>query len=118
MNGMRICIETATNKLIEMQSGATEGTLTQNAITAGYELADIEEREVTPEEYQALKASQPKTQDELNAPILAELSALDSYIPRGLEDTWDLLSFDENQLPEQLQAKLTRKVELRSMIVK
>ena len=48
---MRICIQKSTGKLIEMQSDATEGTLIQNAVDAGFPLDDIEEREITPEEW-------------------------------------------------------------------
>lgn len=56
----RACIEKATGKLIEMQSGEAElGTLTQNAVNAGYAEADIEEKYVTNEEYAAILAMQP-----------------------------------------------------------
>src|SRR5258708_5628058 len=51
---MRICILKATGKLLEMQSDATEGTLIQNAVNAGFAAADIEERVVTPEQYAIL----------------------------------------------------------------
>lgn len=57
---MKICIEKVSGKLIEMQSDATEGTLTRNAVNAGYNEADIEEKEVTAEEFQAILNAQPK----------------------------------------------------------
>lgn len=57
---MKICIEKPTNKLIEMQSDATAGTLIQNAVNAGYAESEIEEREVTQEEFQAILDAQPK----------------------------------------------------------
>lgn len=41
----RICIEKSTGKLIEFQSGKADlGTLIQNAINAGYDENDIEEK--------------------------------------------------------------------------
>jgi hypothetical protein len=53
---MLICVVKATNRIIEMQSGATAGTLLKNAIAQGYNEKDIIEKEVTPLEYQeALK---------------------------------------------------------------
>jgi hypothetical protein len=61
---MRICVEKSTGKLIEMQSDATEGTLIRNAVAAGYNEVDIEEKETTAEEYQAMLDAQPKPQIE------------------------------------------------------
>jgi hypothetical protein len=56
---MRICTD-KNGKLIEMQSHATEGTLIQNAIIAGYKKDDIIEKEVTPAEWTAILDAQPK----------------------------------------------------------
>jgi hypothetical protein len=56
---MKICIEKASNKIIEMQSDATAGTLIANAIRAGYAEKDIEEREVTTAQYASAKAVCP-----------------------------------------------------------
>lgn len=58
---MRICIVKATNQIIEMQSSAVVGTLTRNATIQGYNIEDIEEREVTPEEYKAALKLDPIT---------------------------------------------------------
>ena len=62
----------------------------------------------------------PKTAQELkaqhNAPILSELSSLDAYIPRGLEDFWAIVAFDTASLPEQERTRLTRKIELRGQL--
>lgn len=44
---MRICTQRSTGKLIEMQSLATPGTLTENAKQAGYDENDIDEHEGT-----------------------------------------------------------------------
>lgn len=57
---MRVCIEKSTNKIIEMQSFATEGTLIQNALQYGYLESDIEEKKVSDEEYQIILEAQPK----------------------------------------------------------
>jgi len=43
-----------------MQSHATEGTLVQNAVNAGYSPNDIEEREVDEAGYEAAKAVDPQ----------------------------------------------------------
>ena len=51
---MRICTD-KTGKLIEMQSHATEGTLIRNAINAGYKEVDIEEKEITSEEWDIMQ---------------------------------------------------------------
>jgi hypothetical protein len=56
---MRVCLEKATGKLIESQSGNAElGTLIQNAISAGYLESDIEEKYVTDAEYAVILAAQ------------------------------------------------------------
>jgi hypothetical protein len=65
---MRVCIDKSTGKLIEMQSDAIAGTLILNAINAGFAEPDIEEKEVTQEEWQAIQDAQPKPEP----PILLE----------------------------------------------
>jgi len=73
----RVCIEKATGKLIEMQSGGYEDeklrdarldTLRKNALNAGYEEADIEVKWVSDEELQPLMAA-------LNQPTPEEIAA-------------------------------------------
>lgn len=74
---MRICIQKSTGKLIEMQSDATEGTLIQNALNAGFSLDDIEEREITEAEWADPNASWNKPTDaELEAQAEATRQAL------------------------------------------
>lgn len=51
----RVCLERATGKVLEYQSHATEGTLLKNAVAAGFLLSDVEEREVTSQEWAALR---------------------------------------------------------------
>lgn len=58
----RVSIRKSDSKLIEFQSGIdTEGnkTLEQNAINSGYKTEDIEEREVTAEDYNTIMKLQP-----------------------------------------------------------
>ena len=79
---MRVCIERASGKMIESQSGvAVHGALVVNAVSAGYAEADVEEKVVTQEEWQALfdatiptptyaekrKAAYPDIGDQLDA---------------------------------------------------
>ena len=60
---MRICLERATGKLIEMQSAARPGTLIRNAEVTGYTAADVEEKEITSTEWaefqNALRTQRP-----------------------------------------------------------
>ena len=52
---MRVCIERSSGKMIESQSGvAVHGALVVNAVSAGYAEADVEEKIVTQDEWQAL----------------------------------------------------------------
>jgi len=55
----RICIEKNTGKLIEYQSGdAPLGTLTKNALSAGYKLENIEEKYITYEDWLKIRDKQ------------------------------------------------------------
>lgn len=70
---MRICIEKVTGKLIEMQSDATAGTLLQNAIASGYLEQDIEEREITADEWRVFKDYKPL--DKVKVDKISEINA-------------------------------------------
>lgn len=48
---MRICVVKSTQKLIESQSFARTGTLIINAVNAGYNKEDVEEKLVTDDEF-------------------------------------------------------------------
>lgn len=74
---MKICILKSTGAVLEMQSDATDGTLIKNAVSAGHSAADVEEREVTPAEYEALMAAARSPADALKQ----ELDALDAANP-------------------------------------
>lgn len=70
-----------------MQSDATEGTLLQNAVKAGYNISDIEEKEVTKAEYAAITAP---TAGQLivqsNSVILSQIIALEQKQLRPLRE--------------------------------
>ena len=58
----RVCLEKSTGKLIEYQSGdAPLGTLTKNAVNAGYAESDVEEKYVTSGEWAVIRESQIET---------------------------------------------------------
>ena len=76
---MRICTEKSTGKILEMQSDATEGTLIQNAVNAGYVSTDVEEKVITAGEWATLNAP---SQEEIDAQVAAEarLAVLNSKL--------------------------------------
>lgn len=90
---MRICT-TKAGALIEMQSEATEGTLVQNALNAGYKAEDVEEREISTAEwkpmqealkpvptYRELRAPQyPPAEDYLDAIVKGDQAQVQRYI--------------------------------------
>lgn len=57
---MRVLVEKSTGHMIESQSHARPGTLLQNALNAGYKTKDIEEKEVSQVEFEAILEAQPK----------------------------------------------------------
>jgi len=60
---MRICTETSTGKVLEMQSHGTPGTLIQNAVMAGHVAADVEEKVITDDEWVTLNAASRNQED-------------------------------------------------------
>jgi hypothetical protein len=56
---MRICVEKATKRILEMQSAADPGTLIQNAVNGGYDIGVIEELEVDAAGYASALAQDP-----------------------------------------------------------
>ena len=51
---MKICVQKSTGKFLEMQSFATDGTLIQNAINAGFDANDLKEQIITEEQFKAI----------------------------------------------------------------
>ena len=77
----RIAIQKSTGKIIEYQSGNAElGTLTQNALSSGYDEADIEEKYIEYSDYKIL--------------VDAEYEATLTYADRR-KTAYDLLNQDE-----------------------
>lgn len=52
----------------------------------------------------------------VNQSILSRLSALDQYLPRAVEDYWNVINFDTSVLPQPMQDKLAEKISLRSQL--
>lgn len=48
--------------------------------------------------------------------IKAELEQLDTVLPRVTEDTWVAIGLDTSKLPQIVQDRLNRKVELRNLL--
>ena len=55
---MRILKIKSTNRIIEAQSHATEGTLISNALSRGFDASEVEESLVTQEQYDTLMDAQ------------------------------------------------------------
>jgi hypothetical protein len=53
---MRICTQKSTGRFLEMQSDATEGTLIKNAVNAGFDSEDLEEKIITEEEFKEISS--------------------------------------------------------------
>lgn len=61
------------------------------------------------------EASSPKV---LNAPIHAQIAAIDTFLPRGVEDLIVLLQVDVTKLPQEQQDRLKQKAALRAQLVR
>jgi hypothetical protein len=46
-----ICVVKSTGEFLEEQTGCVPGTMIQNSVNGGYDAADLEEKEVTNEEF-------------------------------------------------------------------
>ena len=108
---MRVCINKATGKLIEAQSGdnAEYGALVSNAMIAGYAEGDVEEKVVSPVDYAALleAAKPPETFSD-------RMTASDAILPRYAEDLADAIVASGGSLPAALATKVADKKLLRS----
>lgn len=58
---MRVSIRKSTQRIIEMQSPGDTATMMANAVRLGNPADDVEVRQVTKAQYEALFAAQPKT---------------------------------------------------------
>lgn len=82
---MRILVIKATGRIHEMQSDPRPGTLLENAKAAGLDPADIEEREVSRDEYDAMMAAQEAPRIKRQK-VMAELEANDLKVIRALTE--------------------------------
>jgi hypothetical protein len=74
---MRICTQKSTGRFLEMQSDATEGTLIQNAVNAGFDAQDLEEKIITEEEFKEISLTfAVENQPTLTDMILADPTEL------------------------------------------
>lgn len=77
---MRICIEKTSGKLVESQTDATEGTMIQNALQYGYIESNLEEKEVTEEEYATILLNQPVPAEQQISTLKQKLANTDYVV--------------------------------------
>lgn len=78
---MKVCLQKSTGRVIEMQDSATDGTLITNCVNGGLDASDLEERDVTPEEYAQLIAPQ-----QAKTLVLAQIAALEAKQDRSVRE--------------------------------
>jgi hypothetical protein len=76
------------------------------------EIAELEARDAA-----WLSGQGERDRQARNAEIMAQISELDRFIPRGLEDLIDVLAVDVTTLPQVQQDRLTQKKALRAQLV-
>lgn len=99
---MRILIDVATGKLIEMQSDARPGTLLKNAINCGYDPDAVQEMEITPEEYEQ-RSSQLLSR---RPPPISDRQFIDALKNAGYVTHAERISFLRGTIPSQLQSAI------------
>ena len=88
----RIAIQKSTNKIIEYQSGDAElGTLTQNAINAGYDEADVEEKYIEYSDYKVLADAEYEATLTYADKRKAEYPTIEECVHAILDDDLDAL---------------------------
>jgi hypothetical protein len=83
---MRISILKESGKLIEMQSHARPGTLTENAVLSGYSRECVEEREITPEEWKEYARQIQEDNANTDQLIKQRLEKIDKQSIRSLRE--------------------------------
>lgn len=80
---MRILVSKSTGKVLEAQSHARYGTLIENAKRSLIDLSDVEEREISPSEYEVMRRAEglerlrvSRIQHELRENAIAVIEAL------------------------------------------
>lgn len=75
---MIICVRKSNGAFLEAQSKPTAGTLINNMVRAGYSEEDLEEKEVTEAEFQAIIAALPENITAKAAAVQHQLDIVDS----------------------------------------
>lgn len=105
-----VTIRKSTGLVIDSQDNPTPGVLTANAIGYGIDPEDIEEREVTEEEFKSLQF--PKTV----LSTIQQLTATDAGMARVAEDIVDLLIAEGKTLPQSVMDKIAERKALRQQL--
>ena len=88
----RIAIQKSTDKIIEYQSGDAElGALTQNAINAGYDEADVEEKYIEYSDYKILADAEYEATLTYADKRKAEYPTIEECVHAILDDDLDAL---------------------------
>lgn len=119
---MRILIEKATNKILEMQSDATPGTLIKNAVNAGYKENEVEEKLVDQPRYEEAKAKCPvyiqMAKDERKAKL--EKEQADKKAKEDVAEVIDEKKIDDMKDIKEIKdylKKLVKVVNMKTLVV-
>jgi len=108
----------STNKLLEMQSDATKGTLIKNAIALGYKNSEIEEKEISAEDYELLIKNQPKSKDEINNETMTQINLLELSLLRPLREMSSTVILDKSFAQKKIDDTENKISALRSDLIK
>jgi len=102
----RIAIQKSTGKIIEYQSGDAElGTLTQNAINAGYDEADVEEKYIEYSDYKVLADAEDEASltyaDKRKAEYPTIADQLDDIFHNGIDGWKATIQVTKDKYPKE-----------------
>ena len=102
----RIAIQKSTSKIIEYQSGDAElGTLTQNAINAGYDEADVEEKYIEYSDYKVLADAEDEASltyaDKRKAEYPTIADQLDDIFHNGIDGWKATIQVTKDKYPKE-----------------
>ena len=93
---MRILKIKSTNRIIEAQSHATEGTLLSNALSRGFDASEVEESLVTKEQYDTLMDTQNEADKTYSDKRRLEYPSIEELVV-ALYDTEDKLAIENKR---------------------
>jgi hypothetical protein len=110
---MYVCIQKSTGKMVDSNS-TCDKSLIKNAIGYGYEESDLEAKEISTAEWEALiaEANQPTPQEAAKK----ELSATDAGVARVAEDIFDALVAEGYAFPQEVMDKIAARKALRAAL--